>query len=67
MREANDNNNTSCSQCGVAFHCAYQADEKSCWCFHLAHMPYDDSVEGCLCPNCLSERINQQQQNETSK
>ena len=64
MNEQTASSNTTCSQCGEAFHCGYQAGEKTCWCFQLPHIPFDENADDCLCVKCLRERI--QQQNESA-
>jgi hypothetical protein len=61
MSETQETINSTCPQCGTAFLCGYQADEKTCWCFQLPHIAVNDSLGCCLCPKCLLERIRQQQ------
>ena len=67
MSETNDTANSTCPKCGINFHCGYEAKDKTCWCFQLPHIAADDTISGCLCPNCLRERIREQkkQQNQS--
>jgi hypothetical protein len=48
-----------CSQCGAPFECK---QSPGCWCADLpwtVPVPSDrtDNSKGCLCPNCLPEKI----------
>lgn len=54
------NHNIHCSECGAAFRCGAAAGEKTCWCFALPQVlpvPQAGEKQGCLCPQCLENRI----------
>ncbi|QHN03837.1 hypothetical protein FTO74_10985 [Granulicella sp. WH15] len=45
-----------CSQCGAALVCE---PEGNCWCMKLpAALPVpEEGTSGCLCPECLGEKL----------
>ncbi len=56
-----DDMNAKCSECGNGFHCAsldnYQDKSNECWCKSLPAILLVESKTGCLCSNCLKQRI----------
>lgn len=61
-QQVSDAPNRLCPQCGVAFTCGVAAGHSQCWCFNLPRIiALDDSDDrGCLCPTCLSHKIEMQ-------
>ncbi|MEZ4667641.1 MAG: cysteine-rich CWC family protein [Anaerolineae bacterium] len=49
----------TCAECGSAFTCEVEAGQTQCWCFNLPRIiPLNGSnSSGCLCPACLSAKI----------
>jgi hypothetical protein len=48
----------NCSKCGEDFGCDAEADQGSCWCVDLPHLPFTSISTGdCFCPSCLSDLI----------
>ncbi len=56
----------TCPRCGTVFTCGLAAHEESCWCFDLPRVitRARSSREGCLCPNCLKQQIEEIQAEE---
>ena len=52
---------TTCPQCGAAFQCSPQPDQR-CWCLDLPPLPVDQlgrEAAGCYCPACLRNKLDQ--------
>ena len=47
-----------CPVCGRRFVCGMAAGAQVCWCAQLPALPGPpDPALGCLCPDCLRERL----------
>jgi hypothetical protein len=47
----------TCHQCNTAFTCT---GDTTCWCATLPHTLSPTTIEDCLCPTCLPQKIEQE-------
>jgi hypothetical protein len=58
-----DTGESRCPSCGTTFECGYAAGQSRCWCFELPTVPVNDQCQGCLCPRCLAQRLEDGKEN----
>jgi len=63
MSENDISRMSQCIRCGAAFFCGIAAGENTCWCMDkpATFSVPEDEATGCYCPDCLDQKIEEQQ------